>query len=195
MNCILIVIGVVLGFITFILSLITGVDYATWIQGKTKTAPTITFNNFKELYQIAPDKWRFKLDRVSYKYEPIEFKSYFDLIKYRRFKKQVEKDDEKSQKIENETLFIKSLQKDIDDYKKKNILEMKKHLCNPCDKEWIVWLDVKRKDGTHYDIKQSIFAPSKEDAKALIKAAYSNYTDTEISFLFIKEIEEINKNN
>lgn len=195
MNCMLIVIGVVLGFITFILSLITGVDYVTWIQGKTKTAPTITFNNFKELYQIAPDKWRFKLDRVSYKYEPIEFKSYFDIIKYRRFKKQVEKDDEKSQKIENETLFIKSLQKDIDDYKKKNILEMKKHLCNPCDKEWIVWLDVKRKDGTHYDIKQSIFAPSKEDAKALIKAAYSNYTDTEISFLFIKEIEEINKNN
>ena len=195
MNCILIVIGVVLGFITFILSLITVADYVTWIQGKTKTAPTITFNNFKELYQIAPDKWRFKLDRVSYKYEPIEFKSYFDTIKYRRFKKQVEKDDEKSQKIENETLFIKSLQKDIDDYKKKNILEMKKHLCNPCDKEWIVWLDVKRKDGTHYDIKQSIFAPSKEDAKALIKAAYSNYTDTEISFLFIKEIEEINKNN
>ena len=194
MNCMLIVIGVVLGFITFILSLITGVDYATWIQGKTKTAPTITFNNFKELYQIASDKWRFKLDRVSYNYEPIEFKSYFDLIKYRRFKKQVEKDDEKSQKIENETLFIKNLQKDIDDYKKKNILEMKKHLYNPCDKEWRVWLDVKR-DGTHYDIYQSVFAPSKEDVKALIKAAYSNYTDTEISFLFIKEIEEINKNN
>ena len=191
---ILFTLSIILGFITFILSLITGVDYATWIQGKTKTAPTITFNNFKELYQIAPDKWHFKLDRVSYKYEPIEFKSYFDLIKYRRFKKQVEKDDEKSQKIENETLFIKNLQKDIDDYKKKNILEMKKHLYNPCDKEWRVWLDVKR-DGTHYDIYQSVFAPSKEDAKALVKAAYSSYTDTEISFLFIKEIEEINKNN
>lgn len=195
MNYMLIVIGVILGIIIFILSLITGVDYVTWIQNKIKTAPTITFNNFKELYQIAPDKWRFKLDRVNYKYEPIEFKSYFDLIKYRRFKKQVEKDDEKSQKIENETLFIKSLQKDIDDYKKKNILEMKKHLCNPCDKEWRVWLDVKRKDGTHYDIKQSVFAPSKEDAKALIKAVYSNYMDTEISFLFIKEMEEINKDN
>ena len=195
MNYMLIVIGVILGIIIFIVSLITGVDCSVWIQDKIKTAPTITFNNFKEFYQIAPDKWRFKLDRVSYKYEPIEFKSYFDIIKYRRFKKQVEKNDEKSQQIENETLFIKSLQKDIDDYKKKNILEMKKHLCNPCDKEWIVWLDVKRKDGTHYDIKQSIFAPSKEDAKALVKAAYSNYTDTEISFLFIKEMEEINKNN
>ena len=187
--------SIILGIIIFIVSLIIGVDYATWIQDKIKTAPTITFNNFKELYQITPDKWRFKLDRVSYNYEPIEFKSYFDLIKYRRFKKQVEKDDEKSQKIENETLFIKNLQKDIDDYKKKNILEMKKHLYNPCDKEWRVWLNVKRKDGTHYDINQSVFAPSKEDAKALIKTAYSNYTDTEISFLFIKEIEEINKNN
>ena len=72
---------------------------------------------------------------------------------------------------------------------------MKKHLYNPCDKEWRVWLDVKRKDGTHYDINQSVFAPSKEDAKALVKAAYSSYTDTEISFLFIKEMEEINKNN
>lgn len=195
MNYMLIVIGIILGIIIFIVSLITGVDYAVWIQNKIKTAPTITFNNFKELYQIAPDKWRFKLNKVSYKYEPIEFKSYFDIIKYRRFKKQVEKDDEKSQKIENETLFIKNLQKDIDDYKKKNILEMKKHLCNPCDKEWRVWLDVKRKDGTHYDIKQSVFAPSKEDAKALIKAVYSNYMDTEISFLFIKEMEEINKDN
>ena len=192
---ILFALSIILGIIIFIVSLITGVDYAVWIQNKIKTVPTITFNNFKELYQIAPDKWRFKLDRVNYKYEPIEFKSYFDLIKYRRFKKQVEKDDEKSQKIENETLFIKSLQKDIDDYKKKNILEMKKHLCNPCDKEWRVWLDVKRKDGIHYDIKQSVFAPSKEDAKALIKAAYSNYMDTEISFLFIKEVEEINKDN
>lgn len=192
---ILFILSFILSIIIFILSLITGADYVTWIQDKIKTAPTITFNNFKELYQIAPDKWRFKLNRINYNYEPIEFKSYFDLIKYRRFKKQVEKDDEKSQKIENETLFIKNLQKDIDDYKKKNILEMKKHLYNPCDKEWRVWLDVKRKDGTHYDINQSVFAPSKEDAKALIKAAYSNYTDTEISFLFIKEIEEINKNN
>ena len=91
MNYMLIVIGVILGIIIFILSLITGVDYVTWIQGKTKTAPTITFNNFKELYQITPDKWYFKLDRVSYNHEPIEFKSYFDIIKYRRFKKQVEK--------------------------------------------------------------------------------------------------------
>ena len=187
---ILFILSIILGIIIFIVSLITGVDYAVWIQDKIKTAPTITFNNFKELYQITPDKWCFKLDRVSYNHEPIEFKSYFDIIKYRRFKKQVEKNDEKSQQIENETLFIKNLQKDIDDYKKKNILEMKKYLYNPCDKEWRVWLDVKRKDGTHYDINQSVFAPSKEDAKALVKAAYSSYTDTEISFLFIKEIKE-----
>lgn len=187
MNCMLIVIGVVLGFITFILSLITGVDYVTWIQGKTKTAPTITFNNFKELYQITPDKWYFKLDRVSYNHEPIEFKSYFDIIKYRRFKKQVEKNDEKSQQIENETFFIKNLQKDIDDYKKKNILEMKKHLYNPCDKEWRVWLEIRREDGTYYEISQSVLASSEEKAKALIKAVYS---DVEIHYLFTKEIKE-----
>ena len=174
MNYMLIVIGVILGIIIFIVSLITGVDCSVWIQDKIKTAPTITFNNFKELYQITPDKWCFKLDRVSYNHEPIEFKSYFDIIKYRRFKKQVE-------------IFIKNLQKDIDDYKKKNIIEMKKHLYNPYDKEWIVWLDVKRKDGTHYDIKQSVLAPSKEDAKALIKTVYS---DVEIHHLFTKKIKE-----
>lgn len=187
MNYMLIVIGVILGIIIFIVSLITGVDYVTWIQGKTKTAPTITFNNFKELYQITPDKWYFKLDRVSYNHEPIEFKSYFDIIKYRRFKKQVEKNDEKSQQIENETFFIKNLQKDIDDYKKKNILEMKKHLYNPCDKEWRVWLEIRREDGTYYEISQSVLASSEEKAKALIKAVYS---DVEIHYLFTKEIKE-----
>lgn len=187
MNYMLIVIGVILGIIIFIVSLITGVDCSVWIQDKIKTAPTITFNNFKELYQITPDKWCFKLDRVSYNHEPIEFKSYFDIIKYRRFKKQVEKDDEKSQQIENETLFIKNLQKDIDDYKKKNILEMKKHLYNPCDKEWRVWLEIRREDGTYYEISQSVLASSEEEAKTLIKAVYS---DVEIHYLFTKEIKE-----
>ena len=187
MNYMLIVIGVILGIIIFILSLITGVDYVTWIQGKTKTAPTITFNNFKELYQITPDKWCFKLDRVSYNHEPIEFKSYFDIIKYRRFKKQVEKNDEKSQQIENETLFIKNLQKDIDDYKKKNIFEMEKYIHRPDCKKWRIWLEIRREDGTYYEISQSVLAPSEEEAKALIKAVYS---DVEIHHLFTKEIKE-----
>ena len=138
MNYMLIVIGVILGIVIFIVSLITGVDCSVWIQDKIKTAPTITFNNFKELYQITPDKWCFKLDRVSYNHEPIEFKSYFDIIKYRRFKKQVEK-------------------------------------------------EIRREDGTYYEISQSVLAPSEEEAKALIKAVYS---DVEIHHLFTKEIKE-----
>lgn len=64
---------------------------------------------------------------------------------------------------------------------------MKKHLCNPCDKEWRVWLEIRREDGTYYEISQSVLAPSEEKAKALIKAVYS---DVEIHYLFTKEIKE-----
>lgn len=101
-----------------------------WLSTTIKTSPRITFNAFKKVYAISPTKWSLDFENISYhgddEWIHIEFKHYIDVIRYNFFKKKIEKNKDYLTKIQNEEKLIKSLQKDIDSYRRENLSEIER---------------------------------------------------------------------
>ncbi len=124
---ILIGIGTFVAFVLFMYCLFAFV----WMSSVNKTAPRITFVAFKKFYLISPSNWRLYYDdSVEYYgdhgWMDIEFKYYIDVVRYSFFKRKVERDGEYLEKIQNETRFIASVQKDIDSYRRENLAELER---------------------------------------------------------------------
>lgn len=102
-----------------------------WMSSVNKTAPRISFIAFKKFYLISPSNWRLYYDdSVEYYGDHgwmyIEFKHYIDAVRYGFFKRKVKRDGEYLKKIRNERIFIASVQKDIDSYRRENLAELER---------------------------------------------------------------------
>ena len=101
-----------------------------WSSTIIKTSPRITFDAFKKVYAISPTKWSLNFDNVGYHSDDgwiyIEFKHYIDVIRYGFFKKKIEKNNEYLEKIQNEKIFLASVQNDIDSYRRENLSEVER---------------------------------------------------------------------
>lgn len=101
-----------------------------WVDAINKTSPRITFGAFKKVYAISPTKWSLNFDNVGYHSDDgwiyIEFKHYIDVIRYGFFKKKIEKNNEYLEKIQNEKIFLASVQNDIDSYRRENLSEIER---------------------------------------------------------------------
>lgn len=101
-----------------------------WSSTTIKTSPRITFDAFKKVYAISPTKWSLDFENVSYHRDDgwihIEFKHYIDVIRYSFFKKKIENNKDYLTKMQNEKKLIKSLQEDINSYKKENLAELER---------------------------------------------------------------------
>lgn len=101
-----------------------------WSSTTIKTSPRITFDAFKKVYAIFPTKWSLDFENVSYHGDDgwihIEFKHYIDVIRYSFFKKKIENNKNYLTKMQNEKKLIKSLQEDINSYKKENLAELER---------------------------------------------------------------------
>lgn len=106
--------------------------FITWVLDLSKTTPKITFKAFKKVYCLYPSKWRLRDTYVDYypkkdcNYMSIDFKYFHDYLLYYRFKKKIEKDHDYEQQLKNEKVLIECLQKDINDYREKNLCEINK---------------------------------------------------------------------
>ena len=101
-----------------------------WSSTIIKTSPRITFDAFKKVYAISPTKWSLGFENVDYHGDDgwiyIEFKHYIDVIRYGFFKKKIEKNNEYLEKIQNEKIFLASVQNDIDSYRRENLSEVER---------------------------------------------------------------------
>lgn len=135
-----------IALILFILGAIFG--FFEWRWSKDKIAPTITFSAFINFYNLAPEKWELRYDKVDYlKKEKIssigcfireapitiEFKTFFDVLQYRKWIKNINKQKNQEAKIEIAKEFITSLQKDINEY----------------DEKWSEWVKKEYSNGTY----------------------------------------------
>lgn len=107
-------------------------DFITWVSDLGKTTPKITFKAFKKVYCLYPSKWDLRNTYVDYypkkdcNYMSIDFKYFHDYLLYCRFKKKIEKDHYYEKQLKNEKTLIECLQKDINDYREKNLYEINK---------------------------------------------------------------------
>lgn len=119
-----------IGILAFIGLLLYCVFVLTWLDMIDRTAPRITFCAFKKLYALNPSNWSLYDDKVKYHsdsgYIRIEFKHYIDVIRYGLFKNKVEKNNDYLEKMQNEKIFLASVQNDIDSYRRENLAELER---------------------------------------------------------------------
>lgn len=102
-----------------------------WSTETIKTAPQISFTAFKKLYLISTSNWRLCYDDSIEYYSNdgwmnIEFKHYIDVIRYSFFKKKIKRNQEYLKKMQNEKIFLASVQNDIDSYRRENLAELER---------------------------------------------------------------------
>lgn len=131
------------GLIVFsIISFITTVIF--WKAGICETAPRISYDAFVKWYKVTPkERWalydtyvRFYTKKYEYIYKYswsgneyhspvcIEFKSYLDVLKYKRLRKKWEIMEKEIEKQENTALLLKSVQEEIENFERENQAEM-----------------------------------------------------------------------
>lgn len=127
-------------FLSLITLLITFLSsYFNWKSNKNNKVPDISFPTFLHFYQIAPDQWSWrdwehcvyylrKEKAADFYYvvkDKVEFKSYWDIIQFHFFKKDVDKKRSGEEKDRATMRLIKGVQKDIDEWN-----EEMKRWCN-----------------------------------------------------------------
>ena len=124
-----------LGIIVFSALIVSGIGwYVNWLffYKAGKSDQSISFNQFCNLYYICPERWSIASDDcVKYKNTCIYFKSCYDYIKYRLFKKNIIGKFKMEEYSKDRVQLIKSWQADIDEYRKKyqtDLDELKKKI-------------------------------------------------------------------
>lgn len=147
MGTILFIITVVIGgsILCGIISFIA--DVICWKTSIYKTAPRISYDTFVKWYKVTPEeRWRLedtyvrfytkKYDSCRYAwsgneyYHPvyIEFKSFLDVLKYKKLRKKWEVMEKEMEKQENTALLLKCVQEEIVNFERENQAEMRRLL-------------------------------------------------------------------
>lgn len=96
-----------------------------WIESEEDTYK-LSFKQFYSFYTIAPNKWRLQDNYVNLPIdgqifsEKYEFCSFFDCLRYRRFKRKVEKNKEQQRAIQSQQKLIDEMKKVIAEEERKN---------------------------------------------------------------------------
>lgn len=136
---IFITVGVIIGVL-----LLTGFicSYCDWHESINSSSPKITFNQFKNLYAIAPKKWvwtsheglvyiKEREGEDLFRYDsrfvrtPVEFKTYRDWYCFCRFKKRLDTKKINLARLKKEAELVNNWQEDINRYRKKANAELK----------------------------------------------------------------------
>lgn len=101
-----------------------------WYANRERTYPRVNFKAFKELYMLNPKAWTLYACNPRYHSQEgecvgIEFVSFHDYQKYQSFANKVSRDGEYNERIKNEAQFIKFMQEEINNYRERNLNEMK----------------------------------------------------------------------
>ena len=120
-------------FLLFIFLVIYIVFAICWYANRERTYPMVNFKAFKELYVLNPKAWTLYPCNPRYhsqdgEYVAIEFTSFHDYQKYQSFASKVSRDSEYNERIENEAQFIKYMQEEINNYRERNLNEMREIL-------------------------------------------------------------------
>lgn len=94
-----------------------------WYCEKNKACPHVSYKNFREFYAVAPDKWKIKNDYLEYENGVVELEKYSDLLKCRRFKRQLKKRSGELERSARQAAFLGKVQKDINRYRDQAVEE------------------------------------------------------------------------
>lgn len=110
--------------------------------------PIISFEMFKTLYEMNPEKWLLDNNKVQYCTRPVSpweskvnnvaFETVYDQVKYKNWKEEQKKQKHKKIADERQAELLELWQKDIADYRKRNLdklLQETKELYEECQQK------------------------------------------------------------
>ena len=135
-------------FVSFTLFIIFGLIFcksliseANWITELEVTRPKLTFRQFITMYEVMPDRFFLNEYDVTYRDEgDVDFKTYFDFLRYKHFKNNIKKYEIKMDQLNRQAELIKALHRDLANMQKENDDFVKQKL-----KEHIIDLKLREK--------------------------------------------------
>ena len=115
------------GFFIIVVHFIFCICYKNWKSDKREDWAELSYKEFKNLYTAMPNGFCLKPGWVSYNAQGIEFKSYLDYLRYKRFFKRKEKWEAKIKKMKIQAELIKELKAGLKRVEKENDEWVKQH--------------------------------------------------------------------
>ena len=130
--------------------------YLSWVMNHDSSIPKITFNQFRQMYILVPNKWELDCGKLYYidpltstfgrEYKirnEVAFTSYRDYKKFCKFINVAEENRINFERMKKEADLAKHFQEDINNYRKKNDEfikdELSKIAANSSDALTLVW--------------------------------------------------------
>ena len=99
--------------------IIYGISWFIWRIELNEDTYKLSFKQFYSFYTIAPNKWSLQDNYVNlpidgqFFAEKYEFRSFFDCLRYKRFKRKVKKNKEQQKAIQSQQKLIDEMKKVI----------------------------------------------------------------------------------
>ena len=94
--------------------------YSKWKVNKREDWAELSYEGFKKFYMVMPDNFCLKPNWISYEGRGLEFKSYLDYLRYRRFFKRKEIWEAKSKKMKIQAELIEELKEGLKKAEREN---------------------------------------------------------------------------
>ena len=108
------------GFFMMVAHCIFCIFYTLWKMDKQEGWAQLSYKAFKKFYMVMPDNFCLKPGWVIYEDQGIEFKSYLDYLRYKRFFKRNEKWDAKMKKMKIQAELIEELKEGLKKAEREN---------------------------------------------------------------------------
>ena len=122
--------ALLLMIIIWIIDLVLLWFYTSWWNIVGYTTPRITYRQFIALYNVMSEHFVLNDYDIKYNDDPVDFKTFIDVMRYRHFHKNIEKHRIQQEQLERQTELIADLQRglaqeqaDIDYFMKEHLIK------------------------------------------------------------------------
>ena len=93
--------------------------FCDWSDETGSTTPKLSYRAFIKLYNVMPDDFTLRKYDIYYKNTIIDFKTFPDYWRYRRFYKNIEKNEKQQEQTKRQAALISELQRGLAQEQKK----------------------------------------------------------------------------
>lgn len=99
--------------IIWVIDLVLLCFYMTWWNIVCSTTPKISYRQFIALYNVMPEDFMLNDYDIKYSGDAVDFKTFIDVMRYRRFHKNIEKHRIQQEQLQNQANLITILQREL----------------------------------------------------------------------------------
>lgn len=114
----------------YIINTVFAIYYTMWRDQVASTTPKLSYRQFIALYNAMPEDFILNDYDIKYSGDAVDFKTFIDVMRYRRFHKNIECRQLRQNQLKNQAKLITNLQRglareqaDIDYFMKEHIIK------------------------------------------------------------------------